>query len=244
MPAASGAGGASGLKVMLPWGPRAPLPVGRRSLCLPGAWKWLSEALSLALWPAGGPRLSLEPQTSRLPPSCMWGPCRRWVRGSPRADSLWPRHGSCQQPPSPGPLCGTGPSWGQNTYTRVDIHTRAASVRPGGPCTPTFPKTRTSAVPPRWGYPVPLVEKVPGLPHLRDTLLGASVYGIAAGAPGACWGLRGASRSWERLGGAGSSLYGSGLRWGSPERKQQCGAGTASRGPAGHGTEAALAGSR
>lgn len=53
--------------------------------------------------------------------------------------------------------------------------------------------------------------------------------GTAAGAPGACWGLRGASRGWERLGGAGSSLWGLGPRWGSPEGKQQCGAGTGSQ---------------
>lgn len=82
------------------------------------------------------------PQTSSLPPRCVWGPCRRWVRGSPRADTLWPRHGSRQWPPSPGPLCGLGPSWGRSTDTHVDIRTRAASLRPGGPCTPTFPETQ------------------------------------------------------------------------------------------------------
>lgn len=118
------------------------------------------------------------------------------VRGSPRAGTLCPRRGSRQQPSSPGPLCRPRPCWGRNTYTC------AASARPGGPALPRSLRHGHTSSASQRGCPAPFAEKVPGLPHLGDALLGR-VSRTAAGAQGRAGGskgLPGAGRGWAGLG--------------------------------------------
>lgn len=146
------------------------------------------------------------------------------VRWSPRADTLCPRRGSHQQPSSLGPLCGPSPSWGWNTYTCVDFRARAASVRPGGPALPCSLRHRNTCGASRTGLPGSLCRESSRSPPPWGHIPGGMCVPHSCRSPGACWGLRGASRGWGRLGGAGSSRGEAAVRGESGLRE-----------PAGHG---------
>lgn len=108
--------------------------------------------------------------------------------------------GAVSSPRARDPSAGRDLPGGRNTYTGVDIRTWVASVRPGRPCTPTFPETQghRQCLPDR-GTQLPLRRKFQAFPtsgtHSRGRVCPAQLQ-EPRGHAGGSEGLPGAGRGW------------------------------------------------